>query len=164
MAAAAQRSFRHEAESFRSYCHRQFGADLDYSFDSLALLDGVLDECYQGLKSMNETEGWTFLNNISLAAGSYLGEVLARQCNGHWEPGPEPGHLQNWYVTIPARAGPPRQMPVFKAVYDFLERGPTETLLAFVAPLLTADGEWPHATTAPRTPRSAKPHPAHRRH
>lgn len=143
MVAPVSRTFNREAESFRTYCQRQFDAKLDYTFDSVAILDGILAECYQGLKGMHANEGWTFLNNTTLAGGAYFGEILARNCGGKWTCEGDPNHLQNWTVVVPWTDGVEYKVSVFGSVYNFLLKGPTETLLGVVAPFLSPEGQWP---------------------
>jgi hypothetical protein len=155
MTGAVTRNFGYEAEAFRSYCQRQFETPLDYSFDAVAIVDGILGEAYGSLKGMNEAEAWTYLNNMTLAAGAFLGEVLVRNGVGTWWCSGDPKHLQDWGVKCAPNARGPANVPVFQAVYNFLQKGPSETLLALVAPLLKADGHWPQQpmpNPAPRPP------------
>jgi hypothetical protein len=141
------RTFTYEAEAFRSYCQRAFETPLQYEFDSVALVDGILGEGYQSLKSMNESEAWTYLNNITLAAGAFVGEILVRNCGGTWACTGDTKRLQDWLVHVPGPGATMQAVPVFSAVYSFLQKGPTQTLLAVVAPFLTTKGTWA------RTPR-----------
>ncbi len=147
MADPVTRTFTTEAEAFRSYCQRNFKTDLNYSFDSVAILDGVLAECYEGIKGMNPNEAWTFLNNMTLAAGAYFGEILVRNNGGTWACNGNPKQLQNWCVATPRNGTAPLSVPVFGSVYNFLHRGPTETLLSVAAPFLNAKDQWPKAKT-----------------
>jgi len=151
------RNFSYEAEAFRSYCQRQFEAPLQYNFDSVAIVDGILGEAYESLKGMNEAEAWTYLNNMTLAAGAFLGEVLVRNNVGAWWCSGDASRLQDWGVKSEPNAPGPRTVSVFQAVYSFLQKGPAETLLALVAPYLKTDGKWAEVET-PRTPtkRNAK--------
>lgn len=143
------RSFTQEAEAFRTYCQRQFKTTLDYSFDSVAILDGILGECYEGAKGMNTNESWTYLNNITLAAGAYFGEVFVRNAGATWICEGAPDQIQNWVIQVPPVNGSgPKTVAVYGAVYNFLHRGPGETLLAVTAPFLTPNGTWPRGPVA----------------
>lgn len=153
MTGPVTRNFGYEAEAFRSYCQRQFETPLSYSFDSVAIVDGILGEAYESLKGMNEAEAWTYMNNMTLAAGAFLGEVLVRSGVGTWTCSGDPQRLQDWGVRASSQ-----NVPVFQAVLSYLEKGPSQTLLALVAPFLKADGHWPEARNVATTrPSRAKP-------
>lgn len=143
MPGAAVRSFTYEAEAFRSYCQRQFESPLEYTFDSVALVDGILGEAHASLRGMNEAEAWTYLNNMTLAAGAFVGEMLVRNCEGTWTCHGATGKLQDWGVQVKANGQNGPWVPVYASVFSFLQRGPHETLLALVAPFLKANGQWP---------------------
>lgn len=145
----ATRSFSYEAEAFRSYCQRQFDAPLEYHVDSVALLDGILGEAHASLKGMNEVEAWTYLNNMTLAAGAFLGEVLCRTAAAAWSCQGNAKRLQDWGVQVSTPGETTRWVPCFDAVFQFLHKGPTESLLGVVTPFLASG----HAAT----PKRAKP-------
>jgi len=164
MGDSAVRSFSYEAEAFRSYCQRQFDSTLDYSFDAVALVDGILGEAHASLLGMNEAEAWTYLNNMTLAAGAFVGEMLVRTCGGIWTCHGTPGKLQDWGVQVTGEGKRGDWVPVYASVFNFLQRGPHETLLALVAPLLEANGRWPTplVKTPPANRNPAKPDEARR--
>jgi tetratricopeptide (TPR) repeat protein len=71
--------FRRDLEAFIAQAGRQFGVRLDYSVESLRVLDGLIDG------------GWTPANGglgVLHLAGTYIGEVIIRNLGGRWSVAP----------------------------------------------------------------------------
>jgi len=63
----------------------RYGLVLDYSEDSLAILDKILGKIYWGLSSHNKEEGESGLvYNTAIIWGSYLGEYMCLKWGGTW--------------------------------------------------------------------------------
>lgn len=111
--------------------------ELDYSLDSLSRLDDFADK--QGAKlDVMHNEGDDAVANLhtryTIQAGSYLGEVLARQRDGEWVEGDE-----RWAVSLEYE-GDPATVDVFEiAGHSFAE----EPVFGEVADRFTADDDDP---------------------
>lgn len=158
MVKVAKYRFRPHAEAFRVWARREYAANLDYDWDSIARLDAVLAECHMELRSMDADHAWRTLVEYGQGAGAYFGEILVRYCGGSWSMMRRPDGGEEWYVRVPGhdRKHAGLDFHPFRWVREFLTTGPQVSLLSHVAPHMDA---WEQPS---RSVVAAKPHPRRR--
>ena len=85
------------AGKFVQTCKEVFNIDMDYSVQSIKMLDGIIDRAWDG-KQPND------IDNMIILFGSYLGEAIKKNHGGEWDYDENFGivlkNFENWTITI----------------------------------------------------------------
>lgn len=119
------------------------GIQLDYSLESAAAVDTILDAYYTHLDAYNSPEGEETLWNIAVHFGVYLGELLLRvqlkEQGFHWYT------EENKTIPLLQNTDHMQISPITKA-YKRIHNGPSDSVFCFcTVALRVANGDVPTA-------------------